>query len=230
MSGPNILGYFEIDQAAITGNSDGSETLHVYDREVSSVFFSGVSSSIYEQSIFLIREKDGQRVISDTIPFRVISIMEYTIDDTGKYIKSLIMKVVKDTRYFDRTFTGTSTPVYPFGFYVEVDDAIAIEVYGDLNTAEKLELFAANHHFIMINGEPYMYCRAGSYIGMTTTIWVPTKLDPQISIPHTKNVVVSTIMIYTKKAVYNNQNAEFAEKTLENILKKKYEEVNIERR
>ena len=217
----DIVGFFEIDQASITKNTDGTEIIRIYDREASSIFFKGQFSPIYEQSIFIIRKKDGARAISEAIPIRVVNIQEYTVDDKG-IIKSLIMRVTEDVGYFDRTFTGTSTPIYPFGEYVQVDDAVAIEARGCLDTLDKVNLFAAAHPFISVDNEPYMFCRSGVYTVINTTIYVPT-MDDNVTVPRSKHIVISTIMVYTKKAAYNSKNAQFAEKTLEKILKKKYE-------
>ena len=87
---------------------------------------------------------------------------------------------------------------------------------------DKVNLFAAAHPFISVDNEPYMFCRSGAYTVINTTIYVPT-MDDNVTVPCSKHIVISTIMVYTKKAAYNSKNAQFAEKTLEKILKKKYE-------
>lgn len=217
----NIIGFFRIPFQAISHTPDGYEIVHIYNQEASKIFYSGEFIPISEHSMFIMQKMDGNKIISEAIPIRVVSVQEYTVDDKG-FIKSLIMKVTEDVGYFDRTFTGTSTPIYPFGEYVQVDDAVAIEARGCLDTLDKVNLFAAAHPFISVDNEPYMFCRSGAYTVINTTIYVPT-MDDNVTVPCSKHIVISTIMVYTKKAAYNSKNAQFAEKTLEKILKKKYE-------
>ena len=210
----NIIGFFRIPFQAISHTPDGYEIVHIYNQEASKIFYSGEFTPIAEHSMFIMQKMDGDRIISEAIPIRVVSVQEYTVDDKG-FIKSLIMKVTEDIHYFDRTFTGASYSISPFGEYIQYEDAVAIMAYGYFKNKEDMNLFAANHPFINIDGQIYMFARLGKSVSIYSTV-------NENNVPYTEHFYYAITMIYTKKAAYNNMNTKLAENALEILLNKKY--------
>lgn len=210
----NIIGFFRIPFQAISNTQDGCVIVHIYNQEASKIFYSGEFTPIAEHSMFIMQKMDGDRIISEAIPIRVVSVQEYTVDDKG-FIKSLIMKVTEDIHYFDRTFTGASYSISPFGEYIQYEDAVAIIAYGYFKNKEDMNLFASNHPFINIDGQIYMFARLGKSVSIYSTV-------NENNVPYTEHFYHAITMIYTKKAAYNNMNTKLAENALEILLSKKY--------
>ena len=85
----NIIGFFRIPFQAISHTPDGYEIVHIYNQEASKIFYSGEFIPISEHSMFIMQKMDGNRIISEAIPIRVVSVQEYTVDDKG-FIKSFL--------------------------------------------------------------------------------------------------------------------------------------------
>ena len=83
----NIIGFFRIPFQAISHTPDGYEIVHIYNQEASKIFYSGEFIPISEHSMFIMQKMDGNRIISEAIPIRVVSVQEYTVDDKGFIIR-----------------------------------------------------------------------------------------------------------------------------------------------
>lgn len=202
-----FLGYFEVDQKSITGSADGSgirETVYLNNRKASEFFYNKTLNKIATGDMFLMQVMDGSTPNGEVTPVRVTNVYEYIVNDSRDVITSLILGIVKEGSYFERTYIGSYPEISIFEEYAIYKNALAIVVHWDPEDTS----FGDKYSMIRIGDKNYMYVRTANKLG--TRIEFPDENGN----PGYQTINDRIIAIYSTRAAYSNYNCEVALKMI----------------
>lgn len=197
-----FLGYFEVDQKSITGSTDSAgirETVYLNNRKASELFYNKKLNKIATGDVFLMQVMDGTTPVGEVTPVRVTNVYEYIVNDAN-VITSLILGIVKEGTYFDRTYTGSYPEISIFEEYAIYKNALAIVVHWDPEDIS----FGDKYSMIRVGDKNYMYVRTANKIG--------TRIDfpDENGNPGYQTINDRIVVLYSTRAAYSNYNCEVA--------------------